>query len=87
MLTLRVPEYQTYFFAQDNDEDCWLIVKATDKISAYLKCIEELKSGNQEFLKAKNKIGQELDRVELLEVRYFLNTFVPSFSLTLDELN
>ncbi|MDR3492165.1 MAG: 5'-deoxynucleotidase [Gammaproteobacteria bacterium] len=81
------PEYQSYFFPHDNDEDGWNIVKAADKISAYLKCVEELKSGNEEFLKAKNKIELELNRFELPEVKYFLNTFVSSFSLTLDELN
>jgi len=80
-------EYTSYFFPQDIDEDYWNIVKAADKISAYLKCVEELKSGNEEFLKAKNKIEQELDKFKLPEVKFFLNTFIPSFSLTLDELN
>lgn len=83
---LRV-DYKPYFFPQEIDEDHWNIVRAADKISAYLKCVEELKSGNEEFLKAKNKIEQELDRFELPEIKYFLSTFVPSFSLTLDELN
>ncbi|SDH42424.1 5'-deoxynucleotidase [Desulfosporosinus hippei] len=80
-------EYKGYFFPHENDEDCWEIVKASDKISAYLKCVEELKSGNEEFLKAKNKIEQELQSIGLSEVRYFLDKFIPSFSLTLDELN
>jgi 5'-deoxynucleotidase len=80
-------EYITYFFHQAADQENWKIVKAADKISAYLKCLEELKTGNGEFIKAEKSIRAEIDRLELPEVRYFMDNFVPSFSLTLDELN
>lgn len=80
-------DYEPYFFQQAQDAEGWKIVKAADKISAYLKCIEELKSGNEEFLKAKNKIEGELSLIDLKEVQYFLKIFTPSFSLTHDELN
>lgn len=79
--------YQSIFFLTGADREHWELVKAADKICAYLKCLEELKAGNQEFSKAGLKIKQELDRSELPEVRYFMEKFVPSFSLTLDELN
>lgn len=84
--TLR-PEYESLFFGIEADREHWTLVKAADKICAYLKCLEELKAGNQEFSKAERAIKADLDRIELPEVRYFLEHFGPSFSLTLDELN
>ncbi len=63
------------------------MVKAADKICAYLKCLEELRSGNEEFKKAKKSIKKEIDKIDLPEVKYFMEKFIPSFSLTLDELN
>lgn len=87
MLPIQLQEkYNSYFFHQKADEENWKIVKAADKISAYLKCVEELKMGNGEFLKAEKSIKAEIERFELLEVKYFMDNFVPSFSLTLDEL-
>lgn len=62
------------------------IVKAADKISAYLKCLEEEKCGSREFLAAKKSIGEKLDRMTLPCVRYFMENFVPAYSLSLDEL-
>jgi 5'-deoxynucleotidase len=80
-------EYRAYFFKQAVDQENWKIVKAADKICAYLKCLEELKTGNGEFIKAEKSIKAEIERLELPEVKYFMDNFVPSFSLTLDELN
>ena len=67
----------------------WKRVKAADKIAAYVKCIEEDHAGNKEFAKAGESIRRELDRLqsELPEVKAFLEDFLPSFSLTIDELN
>lgn len=80
-------EYKPYFFPNSNEEKEYLkLVKAADKLAAYLKCVEELKSGNNEFLKAKKKIEFELSKFELPEVKYFIDIFAPSFFLTLDEL-
>jgi 5'-deoxynucleotidase len=79
--------YQSLFFLTETDQEYWKLVKAADKICAYLKCLEELKAGNQEFSKAGVKIKQELDNLKLPEVQYFMEKFIPSFSLTLDELN
>jgi len=80
-------DYKALLFPQEEDGESWVIVKAADKISAYLKCIEELKAGNQEFAKAERSIKQEIMSMNLPEVQYFLEVFVPSFSLTLDELD
>ncbi|ATW23912.1 5'-deoxynucleotidase [Candidatus Formimonas warabiya] len=80
-------EYASLFFLNESDRENWKLVKAADKICAYLKCLEELKSGNQEFSKAEKAIKSDLEKMNLPEVTYFMNKFVPSFSLTLDELN
>ncbi len=62
------------------------LVKAADKLSAYIKCVEELKAGNTEFREAAAQTRRVLEDYNLPEVRYFLETFLESFSLTLDEL-
>jgi len=62
------------------------LVKAADKLSAYIKCVEELKAGNNEFREAAAQTRRALEEYELPEVAYFLETFMDSFSLTLDEL-
>jgi 5'-deoxynucleotidase len=83
---MQVP-YRSLLFPQIEEQELWRFVKAADKICAYLKCIEELKSGNQEFAQAERSIRLEIDKMEMPEVKYFMDTFVPSFSLALDELN
>ena len=62
------------------------LVKAADKLSAYIKCVEELKAGNNEFREAAGQTRKALEAYDLPEVAYFLKTFMDSFSLTLDEL-
>ncbi len=62
------------------------LVKAADKLSAYVKCLEELKSGNLEFKKAKESIGKELKSRKMPCVEYFMENFLPAFSRTLDEM-
>ena len=62
------------------------LLKAADKLSAYIKCVEELKAGNSEFRDAAVQTRAALEEYELPEVTYFLETFMPSFSLTLDQL-
>ncbi len=61
--------------------------KAADKISAYVKCLEELMSGNKEFQKAEKSIKKELENSSIPEVKYFLEHFIPGFKKTLDELD
>ena len=62
------------------------IVKAADKLSAYIKCIEERKAGNNEFLAAEKQIRLQLDASPLPELKYFMDNFIPAFELSLDEL-
>ena len=62
------------------------IVKAADKLSAYIKCVEELKAGNSEFKKAAEQTRMALVKLELPELDYFMERFLPAFELTLDEL-
>ncbi len=83
---LQTP-YQPILYPAEKERELWKIVKAADKICAYLKCVEELKSGNQEYAKAERAIRNEIDRMELPEVTYFMKNFAPSFGLALDELN
>lgn len=80
-------EYEDIFYPDSDDEEHWRIVKAADKLCAYLKCIEELKAGNMEFAKAERAIHRDLLSLNLPEVTYFMDHFLPSFHLTLDELN
>ena len=68
------------------DPDVERLVKAADKLSAYIKCVEELKAGNTEFREAAAQTRKALEGYGMPEVGYFLDTFMDSFSLTLDEL-
>ena len=64
-----------------------MLVKAADKISAYIKCIEEMRSGNREFAKAESSLKEAVEAYFCYdEVRYFCETFIESFKKTLDEL-
>jgi 5'-deoxynucleotidase len=62
------------------------IIKAADTIAAFLKCQAELTAGNREFEKAAADIKRRLAAYQLPEVDFFMNTFAPSYQLTLDEL-
>jgi 5'-deoxynucleotidase len=80
-------DYQRLFFAEEADQEPRDLVKAADKLCAYLKCLEEIGAGNQEFAKAEKTLRASVEELDLPEVRYFLDTFVPSFRLTIDELD
>ena len=62
------------------------LVKAADKLSAYIKCIEELRAGNLEFRSAEEQIRRSLETSPLPEIGYFMEHFLPAFGMTLDEL-
>lgn len=62
------------------------IVKSADRISALIKCIEEGKAGNTEFVPAAKTIRKAIDENDLPEVAYFMEKFIPAFSKTLDDL-
>ncbi len=74
------------FVLADTESYEYKLVKAADKLSAYVKCMEELKSGNTEFKKAKNTIARELKSRKLPCLDYFMENLIPAFSLSLDEL-
>ncbi|MGL5768455.1 MAG: 5'-deoxynucleotidase [Plesiomonas shigelloides] len=63
------------------------IVKQADALCAYLKCIEELSAGNHEFKLAKKRLKKTLRDRHSEEMDYFMNVFVPSFHLSLDEIS
>lgn len=70
------------------DKNCieYRLMKAADRLAAYIKCLEELRCGNSEFVKAKKSIEEDLHSCAMPEVEYFFENFIGSFSLTLDEL-
>ncbi len=80
-------DYASLLFHTAADQESLKIVKYADKISAYLKCVEEVKAGNLEFGNAKESILHDLQRLQAPEVDYFMQHFVPGFNLSLDELN
>jgi 5'-deoxynucleotidase len=72
--------------AGETEERVHDLVKAADKLSAYIKCIEERKAGNNEFLSAEAQTRKLLEESHMPEVDYFLEHFIPAFELNLDEL-
>lgn len=79
-------EYEDIFFAPESDTELRKIVKAADKISALIKCVEEEKSGNREFHSAATALKKSIKEMNLPEADCFVTEFLPSYSLTLDEL-
>ena len=67
------------------DKDLLALVKAADKLSALIKCVEERAMGNMEFRKAEETLRLSLEKMNLPEVNCFLEEFLPSYLLTLDE--
>lgn len=79
-------EYDDIFFPSEEEAYLERLVKAADKLSALIKCMEEAKTGNQEFVLAKGTIEAALDQMQLDEVKIFKEVFLPSYEKTLDEL-
>jgi 5'-deoxynucleotidase len=80
------PDYEAFFRPVAADAAHLEIVKAADKLCAYIKCVEELGAGNPEFSQAHRALAATVAQLTQPEVRYFVETFLPSFKLTLDEL-
>ena len=82
--------YESVFKPRDDEDERYMrrLVKAADKLSALIKCIEEEKSGNTEFKTAKKTLDRSIDSMmdELPEVRDFVHEFLPPYGNTLDEL-
>ena len=80
----QLREYYNDIFNSENSRE-WVVVKAADTLAAYIKCIEEIKAGNNEFIGARASVLQKLSRVDLNSLRYFIETYLPAYELTLDE--
>ncbi|MDR1628625.1 MAG: 5'-deoxynucleotidase [Oscillospiraceae bacterium] len=80
------PDFQPLFIKTEADAELWTLVKAADKLSALIKCIEERKAGNTEFQKAEAAVRESLRQMNLPEVECFMEEFLPSYELTLDQL-
>lgn len=79
-------EYTPLIDADENTPE-WKIVKAADRISAYIKCVEERKAGNREFIEAEMSTLAAIRADALPEVQVFMEQFAPGFALSLDEIS
>jgi 5'-deoxynucleotidase len=85
-----LPDAMKYRYADvltetNEEEELWKYVKAADKISALIKCIEERKMGNSDFADAEKTIASAIEKMQLPEVDYFMKEFLPAYMTTLDE--
>lgn len=78
-------EYRPVLFQQQEEDELWRLVKAADKIAALIKCIEEERAGNKEFSRAAVALRQTIMDMGVKEAEVFLEEFLPSYMLTLDE--
>ena len=77
--------YEDILIEDDSIE--WKYVKAADKLSAYIKCIEEKNTGNTDFAKAEDTIRKALEDMQMDEIDVFIEEFLPAYVMTLDEIN
>lgn len=88
LLTLLPEElrksYETYVL--ETDKEVLPTVKAADKLSAYIKCVEEQKAGNTEFDSATRQTMQSLREMQMPELDWFIENCLPAFSLNIDQL-
>ena len=80
-------DYRSLFFRAEGEEELWRIVKAADKLSALIKCIEEGKAGNREFESAKKTLEDSIHALQVPEAELFMTEFLPAYYRTLDELS
>ncbi len=81
-----VPAYSELITPDTKTEE-WRLVKAADRLCAYIKCLEEAKAGNAEFREAQAGIEASVYAIDLEEVQDFLREFIPGFSMTLDQIS
>jgi 5'-deoxynucleotidase len=79
-------EYRPFLIEEQWEKEEWKLVKAADKLSALIKCIEEEKAGNQEFGMAKEALEQAVKELDCPEAFVFCEEFLPMYYRTLDEL-
>ena len=88
LLSMLPPELVSVYepLVRESDEGVRRYVKAADKLSAYVKCVEEGKAGNTEFKKAAEQTMAALKEMDMEELDWFIERFLSAFELTLDEL-
>lgn len=69
----------------EHDDELKPLLKAADRISAVIKCVEERQSGNRDFSKAESTIKKSIEEMHLPEADYFMKEFLPSYGLTVEE--
>ena len=79
-------DYEAVYKESEEDAYLWQLVKAADKLSALIKCMEEAKAGNREFALAESAIRAKLDDINLPELTVFVEEFLPTYALSLDEM-
>lgn len=77
--------YASLLTPSEEDYEIWTLVKAADKISALIKCVEERVTGNRDFIKAERAALKAVKDMCIMEADYFLEAFMPSFDKTIDE--
>ena len=82
-----IEDYQTLLDTEHQDAESAKVDKAADTLCAYIKCLEEIAAGNKEFVLAKRRLESMLEERMTPAVQYFIDVFIPSFSLTLDEMS
>jgi len=80
------PAYSPYLLPNRESYE-WKLVKAADRICAYIKCVEEKKTGNLEFLQAQASVKETIDALDLPEVKDFMKEFAPAYEMSLDQLS
>lgn len=77
--------YESLLLETEAEEELWRYVKAADKISALIKCIEEQQMGNQDFADAKKTIMKSINEMAMPEADYYIKEFLPAYEMTIDE--
>ena len=77
--------YNNLLTESETEKELWIYVKAADKLSALIKCIEERKMGNTDFFKAEQSTLDSIKNMGIAEADYFIEHFIPAYSMTLDE--
>ncbi|MBQ6633027.1 MAG: 5'-deoxynucleotidase [Ruminococcus sp.] len=78
-------DYKPLFSRTEEESELWDLVKAADKISALIKCIEERQMGNTEFRSAERSTLEAIKALKVPEADVFLEEFIPAYSMTIDE--
>ncbi len=87
MLPADLVRHYEPLVSADKSSAEWRVVKAADRICAFIKCLEEIKAGNREFMEAQAGIESSIHAIDLPEVQDFMREFAPGFGMTLDQIS